>query len=169
MFGLFQSVETKGTKAGIAAIQPMLGSLQAMGGPGIPSGMWQDPYIIGYVNMTINMWARLHTNGKAQGPDLGLILMNVYNSVSHQNGLAIVKYGAALTEEKNPEFVRGMEEAMLIFLYGTDQLRKDDHLVFVQAKADAAAVGKPNDKGAISSFILMATWYKEVKRLASDR
>ncbi len=166
MFGLFESVESKGTKAGIAAVQPMLGGLQAFGGPGIPPGLWQDPYVLGYLNMTVNMWAKLHTNGKAEGGTLGLVLMNVYAAVSHQNAPAIVSLTVELMQAQQPDFVRGMEDGMLIFLYGQNRLKQEIHPTLLQAKADAAAMGKPNDKVAISGLMLMATWYKEVKRVA---
>jgi len=169
MFGLFQSVRTKGTRAAIAAVQPMLGGLQSFAGPGIPAGMWQDPYVLGYINMTISMWAKLYTNGKAEGGELGLILIDVYSAVSHQNGLAITSLAADLTQQQHPDFIRGMEDAMLVFLYGQNRLNQEIHPVLVQAKTDAAAMGKANDKVAISGLMLMATWYKEVKRLAADR
>ncbi len=43
MFGLFQSTRSKATKLGIAVVLPMLGTIQGLGGPGLPPAMWQDP------------------------------------------------------------------------------------------------------------------------------
>ena len=163
MFG-FESVRTKSTKAGIAALQPMMGVLQSIGS-GIPSGMWEDPYIIGFTQMIISFRAKIATDGKARGVDLGQALVDVYSAVSHMNGAAIVKDAARLLEQRHPEYMRGANDGITIQEYTFDMLKNEKIPLVVQALTDAQAMGKSDHKGTVIAIMMQATWLKEVQRL----
>lgn len=167
MFGLFQSVRTKGSKAAIAAVQPLLGVLST--GPGIPPGMWDSPYVLGFVNQTVLFVAKLATDGQARGADLGGILLDVYTAVTHQNGTSIMRTATTFMTQQHPEFIRGVDDAMLIQFYGQGTLRDESsHPILVHAKAGAAQLNKANDKGTITGLMMMATWLDEVEKLADQ-
>ena len=164
MFG-FQSIRTKSAKAGLDALQTMMGILQSIGGPGIPSGMWEDPYIIGFSQMTISFRAKIATEGKARGVELGKALVDVYTAVSHLNGVAIARDANRLMAQRQPDYIRGANDAITIQEYMFGML-KDKNIPLVVQATSAAKETRPSEQAAIVTALMMKeTWLKEVEKL----
>src|SRR5713226_1813688 len=101
MFGLFASARKKATQGAIDAMRPMIGCLQGLGGPGVPAGMWHDPYILGFTHRSIGAWAQFMTGFKTKPMDLGFALMATYTAISNMNGNELANAASELAVAKD--------------------------------------------------------------------
>jgi hypothetical protein len=147
----------------------MIGMLQVSGGPGVPAGMWEDPYILGFTYLTIGGWAKFTTRGKI-GEDIALVLVDVFSTITNTNGLAIARLASKLADAEDPEFNRGQDNAATLFLYANSQPKSDENNPIVQsAKLSAKALAPQPSRQQVTSFITLHVWVDEVQRVVAAR
>lgn len=69
---------------------------------------------------------------------------------------------------QQPDFLRGAEEAMIVLYYGQGMLKEEQHPLILEAKSDAAAMGKADNRSAIAVLMMTQSLTKEVRRLAAS-
>jgi hypothetical protein len=146
----------------------MMGVLQLPGWPGVPAGMWFDPYILGFTHGSIGAWAQVATGFKAKNADLGFALVDTHTAISNMNGQAVAKAANDFAIDKHPDFECGTQNATAYFLYCDGKLQDGDDKNHILRKAtqSAKAVGKAGDKNTITALILTDIWNDEVRRVA---
>src|SRR5262245_47139561 len=138
---------------------------------GVPAGYWRDPYVLGFIQMTVLMFAKMATRGKIDSADLGYVLMDVLTAVSSMNGDVIAQDAADLALNKHPDFVRGNEDAMSIILFTYRGNAPGDPLVveatrFFDGGTLTQAPGQKSDRRSqIAALMVSLSYGKEVRRL----
>jgi len=133
----------------------------------VPSGMWEDPYIIGFTQMTASFRAKIATEGRARGVDLGQALVDVYTAISHTNGVAIVKDSVRLLKQMQPDYVRGCDDAITIQEYMFGMLKNKNIPLVARAVSKVEEAGAPNQMAIVVAIMMEATWLKEVQKLVA--
>jgi hypothetical protein len=101
------------------AIQQMLAPFNISGG--LPIGFWRDPYVIGYLQSTIGMLAKLASEGTLAGEKIGQVNLNVFNNLVPGQGLQVLRMANEFYTEKNLDYLDGMDKGSMavLVIYGS--------------------------------------------------
>ncbi|MDP2374275.1 hypothetical protein [Reyranella sp.] len=165
MFGLFASTQRKATDAAIEGARPYIALLQDVAGPGIPSGFWEDRYVVGFFQFTTAFFAKHVTQGKASGATLGFATADALTALSNRNGRAIMSRAADLTFAKDPEHARGADDAAALIYYAFGFLKDEDRHPLVKK---ALGGSKTTDRILISTLMLRESLFAEVERIKAE-
>ncbi|WP_438731453.1 hypothetical protein ACR9YC_06535 [Parasphingorhabdus sp. DH2-15] len=112
------------TQAAKAALRPLLAIAQMKGG--MSYWMWQDPYLLGFMNFTASFYAKAETNNKIDAAGLGYALIEAFENASNMNGTAIAEKMTGFMDQKDPNFLRSMQDATTIALYNAGSITDED-------------------------------------------
>jgi hypothetical protein len=147
----------------------MIAMLQVPGGPGVPAGMWDDRYILGFAYLTIGGWAKFTTRGKI-GNDIPYVLIDVFAAITNMSGVTLLIRANKLLETEDPEFNRGQDNSATLFLYANNQPKSDENNPIVQsAMRSAKALAAQPSQSQITNFITQQVWVDEVRRVAAGQ
>ncbi|WP_395016082.1 hypothetical protein [Dongia sp.] len=132
---MFGSARRKATKAATEAVRPLIKLLEIT--DGLPAGFWEDPYVLGYINGCIGLFAKLVTRGAVKGADMGYVMMDVLSDVSGRNGQEIVRNVIRLQQSKDAEYMRGIANAdkCISVTYGLTDYDQDPDVVEARRRA----------------------------------
>ena len=163
---MFGSRRRKATNAAINALRPLVGSIQHS--RGLPSHFWVDPYVLGFFHFMIGHRAKLATNGRIGGEDLGQSLVDTLTALSNMNGASIARRSTELALSKNDAlFERGADDAAAMCFYEMKILKDETTHPLVQS-AIRLARGSQN-RSEVLAMMFMASLYQEIQtRLDPD-
>jgi hypothetical protein len=169
MFGLFKSTQTTATEAAIDAIRPIIGIVQHS--YGLPQGFWTDPYVLGFLSITIAHHAKLATGGKARGEIMGYVLSDVLTSLSNMNGRELGRRITALATatERDADYNRGGDDAAAVCYCAQGILKNEADHPLVQAAsrladgADFGDLSRIDRRSKIAGMMVVLSLVKEVE------
>lgn len=167
MFGFL--LRRKAAKAALEATRPIMNLLQSYVGPGIPPGFWEDPYVLGYLTALSLHFSKLATRNKIKGVDRVYVVAETLAVLSNMDGVALMGRGTRFSEERNPEYLRGIQDAWVSFAYAYGVLEDEDtNPIVIASKAAAKADGQAGDREAIAGFIGASTFYAHVRAMVEE-
>lgn len=162
MFGLFGTDRKTATRAAVEALRPIIGSIQHT--HGLPARFWTDPYVLGFMQFTIGWHAKLATNGKITGSELGLALADSLTALSNMNGPEIVRRISPL--QNDPDFNRGADDAATVTFYTYGKLKNEQDNPLVQRATEVVdKQGSPlvetGRRARIAAMMFTLSFYAE--------
>ncbi len=153
---MFGGKRRRAQEAALEAVQPFVTAIASTGG--IPTGFWEDPFVLGFFNGCISAFAKLATQGKIAGVDLGLVLMSVYDSVTGGNGRETGLRAHTFIEKQEPDFIRGLDNAikLVAFTYGLADLSDDPDVIEATKVHEAVDASLSGITGPISETSAVA-------------
>jgi hypothetical protein len=167
----FRSKRKVATEAATLSLRPLIAVAQMSGG--MSQEMWRDPYLLGFMYFTASFYGKAETNGKVGPADLGFALMDAFTNASNMNGKAIVGVGLDFADSKNPDFTKGMHDAMTTAYFAAGVISEDDPDQLVQSSVGLgrAMSGLPFEGGvqsAISGAMIQNSFLRRVKEMRAD-
>jgi len=122
---MFGGRKRKAIQAAIEAVHPIVRTLEMTGG--LPHGFWEDPYVTGYLTTVVGLFAKMSSNGKVAGEELGEVVRDVMAIISGRDGTEIISQVRALQKSQDPDFSNGSTNAQKVVLlaYGLDSFDDD--------------------------------------------
>src|SRR5262245_57047312 len=71
---------------------------------GTPAGIWQDPYVLGFMIRTFTHYAKRATKGKISGSDLSRVYANAFSQLSNLDGAEITRLATKLRHDQDLDF-----------------------------------------------------------------
>jgi hypothetical protein len=112
---MFGSRRRKAVRAAVDNIRPIIGIIQY--NYGIPSGFWQDEYLLGFFGFLIGFHLQRAAGGVLSQTDKGQGLADAFTELSNINGAAIARHFTTLALAETEDFTRGSDNAALIAFY----------------------------------------------------
>lgn len=172
---MFGGKRRRATKMALEAVQPILRTLEMSGG--IPSGFWDDPYVLGYLGGTAAIFAKMTTQGKIAGESLGQVMITVYETLSGLDGVEISKKVLLLQSSNDKDFLKGLGNAdkTICVAYGIEGYEDDPDVVEAKELVkkmgpDFAFLGETTEAAQISGCLTQMLFYQVVRdRLGEAR
>jgi hypothetical protein len=167
--------KSRAVKAATQAVQPFIKTLEMTGG--LPPGFWEDPYVLGYLSGCIGIFAKLSTNGKIAGGDLGLVMINVLNEVSNSRGMEIAQRVIEFQHRNNSDFAKGVANAdkAVSVAYGLRDYDADPDVIAARSTAAAtdsfmtSMAPSSTEASKVSGVLQMTLFYDVVRaRLGAE-
>ncbi len=167
----FRSKRKVAAEAATQALRPLI-ALAGMSG-GMSHWMWQDPYLLGFMNFTASFYAKAETNGKVGAEDLGNAIFEAFGNVSNMDGKAIAMRGVEFAEGRDPDFSDGMHDAMTIAYFSAGLIGPDDPepLVQMSVAQGRAMLGMPmggDERSSISGAMMHNSFLRRVKEIRGE-
>ena len=122
----------RATKAARDAVRPFIRAIEQVGG--IPSGFWDDPYVVGFLTAYINQFAKLSTRGKISDDDLGMVIIDVFEVISGQSAEPIARRGLELQNSRDADYAKGVDNALKVFSVCFGQKHYDNDPDVIKAR-----------------------------------
>jgi hypothetical protein len=98
-----------------------------IGGRTIPSSIYEDPYVLGYLMAVIGFGTELATQRKLSVDDVGRVSIDALNAIAGTNGRLAVENAIRFSSEKGADFREGQRQANRLHLVAYGLLGpKDD-------------------------------------------
>jgi hypothetical protein len=165
MFGM---TRRRATRTAVEAVLPFIRVLKMT--DGIPDGFWDDPYVLGIVSGSISIFAKLSTNGRIAGDDLGAVLIDTFSIISEQDGVPIIRRVLAFQDASDPDFLLGVKNAdkMVSYAYGDTGYDNDPDVIHAKRIAKATAslqiTGPISPDAAIAGALQQILFYDMVRK-----
>jgi hypothetical protein len=162
----FRSKRKVAAVSAIAAMRPLIALAQQAGGMSID--MWRDPYLLGYLSFVSSFFAKNEVGSKVKPMDLGFALQEAFSTVSNMNGAAISLESIELSENRDPEFERGMNDAITVTFHSLGLLRDEETNPLVlscrpMGESYAKAMMSADVRSSVSGVMMQETFLKRVK------
>lgn len=168
MFGMFRRGKAidAATKACLDLVR-----LKELDG-GIPPRFWRDPYVLGYFGGTIGTFAKLTSNNKLAGSDLGNVIADTLKNLTGARGDEVVRNYIDATKEMSDDFKSGMLNAnkVIMIMYGSNQFQDDADVVMAKwaspsdAELDASLGINTTEQGRIALRLQQQYFFETVKQ-----
>lgn len=124
---------------------------------GVPSGFWQDEFVLGFFGMMIALASQTISNGRLSQADKGHLLQDAFGALSNMNGAAITRRFTELIYEKpqNDAFKLGGDNAEIVTLAIFGKVTPTGRDAVEEAKREAAAQGAPGELAAVVTVLAM--------------
>lgn len=126
---------------------------------GIPSGFWQDPYVLGFFGGIVGTMAKLVGGpDRMRGERLGQVLKLSFEKLMGSRADEVWRYYMDASDDMTDDFQRGLWNGnkVVLIAYGSRDFDNDDDVISAQAQAeqlDAAMAFMPNTEA--SSLVTM--------------
>ncbi|MDB5602138.1 MAG: hypothetical protein JWN71_4182 [Xanthobacteraceae bacterium] len=155
MFGI---ARRRATSAAVDALRPLIGTIQHT--YGTAPHFWSDPYIVGFFYFMIGHRAKLATQGKITGIELGTALADTFTALSNMNGVAISRRAVELLNANDPDFNRAADDAAAICYYELGNLKDAaSHPLVIKA---GRLAGNSHERANVLPMMIMASLMHEV-------
>lgn len=133
MFGF--SLREKATAAATQGALQML-RLRENSPHGLPSGFWRDPYPIGFFYGAIGMFAKIATNRRIGGEQLGMAAYQTFVNLLGSQGVEVARLATNYYLDQDPVFIRGCDNGQKVVVYTTGLSDLDDDPDIITARID---------------------------------
>lgn len=139
---MFEMNRPKAIKVAIGALRPVVNAVAANNG--LPSGFWNDEFVLGHMFGATGVFARIATDGSISGREIGETAIHVFSELSGSDGMVIARRAGLLKQGQNAEFTKGVSAAdrIISVAYGLK-----DHEADPDVKAARSAVADPTFPG----------------------
>ena len=171
MFGIRRR---KATQTAIEALQPMVSVIERT--RGIPDGFWKDPYVLGFFSGGIGVFAKLASNGKIKGTELGRVLIDSLDSLSQGQGNQITRSIVEFQQSRNLDFLKGVGNAdkIISVAYGFSGYEDDPDIIEAKKRTKLtnssmdALLGPTSETAALGGQLQMMLFYDVVNDRFQD-
>jgi hypothetical protein len=103
--------------------------------------------VLDFLTAYINQFAKLSTRGKISGDDMGMVYMDVFEAISGQKWVPIVRRSLELQNSRDADYAKGVDNALKVFSVCFGQKHYDDDPDVIKARELS---NKPGDFGLLS-------------------
>lgn len=165
MFGI---TRRKATNAAVEATLPIVKTLE-ISRP-LPNKFWEDPFVLGFIYITIASFAKISTGGKVTGADLGQCMFDTFSRISGRDGVEIGERATNFANHKNREFFLGMEKANKVIDvgFGSREFDHDKDVIEAISRVDALGstldfLGETSRVSKITAQLMIVCFYNVVR------
>ena len=165
MFGAFRRAKALGVVK--TMLQQTLEPLSRWGETTIPSSIYEDPYVLGYLVGIAGFGVKLATQDKLSTDDVGLVTIEAFHAIAGVNGRIAVENVVHFASEQNKRFREGQHQAnsMVRVAYGLLGPNDDPQIarMFSQAAESGigALTGGPRNPNAEASALMSMRYFVE--------
>ena len=165
---MFGGKRRRAAKAAVEACSPLIAIAKIRE---IPNKFWSDPYILGFLGLTITFFAQHVSKNKLKGEDLGFVIINTFRIISEKDGAEIAELMLAYELDKNTAFFEGRVAAdkCIAMAYGLDDYDNDPDVIEAKEAPDLGlrlGFGVSSNKAA--GFLLKKLWSDVIERKVGD-
>lgn len=159
---MFGFARKRATRHAVEALRPLIGIAQHF--HGIPAGFWQDQFVLGYIGFMAGFHAK-SSGIKLSHEDMGLMLFDVFEALSNQNGRAIgQKYiDLCLINPSPPAFKKGLDNAAICAFVSVGKVPDFGQEAYEAARSIAKAQNAENDLTAVVGALVHKLWFAELR------
>ena len=160
---MFGSKQNKEMAARIGeAVQPMIGHVHTA--HGLPTGFWNDSYVLGYLMGQINAWMSVFDGDNFSIADKGRVLVEAFGLLSGQKGKPISENAMVCAQQGTPDFLRANQNGMFMAMYAAEKIPDADTIgAVLDAKSALAANGADPTTQAVTEHLVKLLWVEEVR------
>jgi hypothetical protein len=159
MLSMFRRVKALGFAK--TMLEQTLAPLTMFGGT-IPGSIYEDPYVLGYLNHIANCGMTLATRDKLSVEDRGRVAIEAFHAIAGANGRVAVENAVRFASEQNELYLEGQRQADRMVRVAYGQLKPSDDpeiaRVFFQAEEignlTTLTPGAPSNPNAQASAIM---------------
>src|SRR5690349_8126481 len=115
----------KTTRFAVKIITPLIRMTESAGG--LPTGFWEDPYVLGFLYGSVLASAQMVNQGKLKDVELGQVVLFTFRKVAKQNSRSVAERIRQLSKAQNDDFKKGIANAdkVLCTAFGIAGYEKD--------------------------------------------
>lgn len=167
---MFGFKRRKATRTAIDALAPFIRTLEMTGG--LPSGFWRDPFVLGFFQGGIAIFATISSGGKIKGEELGWVVMDVLATLAGAAAMPAAKLAGELGMAGDAEFTRGATAAdkIISYAYGQDIYDNDPAVLAAKARQAklgaglASITGPTTERAQVAGVLQEMLFYADVRK-----
>lgn len=132
------------------AVNQLLAPLQFI--QGFPPGFWRDPYVLGYIQGCIGMFASFSSRNTLHGAQLGRVVVGVFDRLTRGQGTEVTRDANSFFQRQDPDFLLGMDRGSksVMIAFGSKSFENDDDYVRAQKLAETMPELGVNQQGELN-------------------
>jgi len=133
-------------------------------GHGVPTGFWQDSYVLGYLMGQINAFMSVFGGDGLSVADKGRIVVECFGTLSGMKGKGISEQSMVFASSQDPDFLRANQNGMFIAMVKAERLPDGaDNPVVAATRSQLDAAGEGTTMSDVARHLTQQHWVGEVK------
>lgn len=131
---------------------------------GVPSGFWQDSYVLGFLMGQINAFISVFDGDTISVTDKGRVVVDCFGELSGMKGKGISEQSMVFAASEDPDFMRANQNGMFIAMVQSEKLPDAANNPVVQAtRSHLDASGEGTSMKDVARFLMQQHWVGEVR------
>lgn len=133
-------------------------------GHGVPTGFWQDSYVLGFLMGQINAFMSVMGGDGLSVADKGRVVVECLGSLSGMKGKGISEQSMVFASSQDPDFMRANQNGMFIAMVQAERLPDGvDNPVVAATRSQLDAAGEGTSMADVAQYLTQQHWVGEVK------
>lgn len=133
-------------------------------GHGVPTGFWQDSYVLGFMMGQINAFMSVFGGEGLSVADKGRVVVDCLGSLSGMKGKSISEQSMVYASTQDPDFMRANQNGMFIAMVQSERLPDGaDNPVVAATRSQLDAAGEGTTMADVARYLTQQHWVGEVK------
>ena len=131
---------------------------------GVPSGFWQDSYVLGFLMGQINAFMSVFGGDTLSVADKGRVVVDCFGELSGMKGKGISEQSMVFAAQEDPDFMRANQNGMFIAMVQTEKLPDAaNNAVVAATRTHLDAAGEGTSMKDVAKYLSQQHWVGEVK------
>ncbi len=131
---------------------------------GVPSGFWQDSYVLGFLMGQINAFMSVFGGESLSVADKGRVVVDCFGELSGMKGKGISEQSMVYASSEDPDFMRANQNGMFIAMVQAEKLPDAaNNPVVAATRTHLDAAGEGTSMADVAKFLTQQHWVGEVK------
>ncbi len=131
---------------------------------GVPTGFWQDSYVLGYLMGQINAFMSVFGGDALSVADKGRVVVECLGELSGMKGKGISEQSMVFASTEDPDFMRANQNGMFIAMIQAEKLPDAaNNPVIAATRQQLDAAGEGTSMADVAQFLTNHHWVGEVR------
>jgi len=131
---------------------------------GVPSGFWDDSYVLGYLMGQINAFMSIFGGDNLSVADKGRIVVDCFGNLSGKKGKSLSEQSMVFASNEDPDFMRANQNGMFIAMVEAEKLPDAaNNPVIAATRQQLDAAGQGTSLADVAQHLTQHHWVGEVK------
>jgi len=131
---------------------------------GVPSGFWQDSYVLGFLMGQINAFMSAFGGENLSITDKGRVVVDCFGELSGMKGKGISEQSMVYASSEDPDFMRANQNGMFIAMVQSERLPDAaNNPVIAATRTQLDAAGEGTSMADVAAHLAKQHWVGEVK------
>jgi len=131
---------------------------------GVPSGFWQDSYVLGFLMGQINAFMSVFGGEGLSIADKGRVVVDCFGELSGMKGKGISEQSMVFASSEDPDFMRANQNGMFIAMVQSEKLPDAaNNPVVAATRTQLDAAGEGTSMADVATYLAKQHWVGEVR------
>jgi len=131
---------------------------------GVPSGFWQDSYVLGFLMGQINAFMSVFGGDSLSVADKGRVVVECLGDLSGMKGKGISEQSMVFASNEDPDFMRANQNGMFIAMVQSEKLPDaENNPVVAATRHQLDVAGEGTSLADVAQHLTKHHWVGEVR------